>query len=211
MPVGEMPILEILIRRLKASGVTDVTLAVGYLASLIMAYFAKGERLGLTIGYSMEDTPLGTAGPLRLVPNLTETFLVMNGDLLTDLDFDRIIDTHRRSRAALTLGIYERDVKIDLGVIETDGDSRIKRYIEKPVYHYQASMGVYVMEPRVLEHIPAGMPFDLPALVQALISNEERVVGYKHTGYWLDIGREDDYRRAQAEASTLLRDIEMGQ
>jgi len=90
MPVGEMPILEILIRRLKASGVTDVTLAVGYLASLIMAYFANGERLGLTIGYSMEDTPLGTAGPLRLVPNLTETFLVMNGDLLTDLDFDRM-------------------------------------------------------------------------------------------------------------------------
>ncbi len=197
MPVGDMPILEILIRQLAQKGISGVTIAVGHLASLIMAYFGDGQRFGLPIEYSFEEQPLGTAGPIRLVSGLSQTFIVMNGDLLTDLDFRQMIQFHRERRATATIGLFERDIQIDLGVIETDESCLVTNYIEKPSYHYRASMGIYVFEPGVLRYIPANRRFDLPDLIRALIEKSERVAGYIHTGYWLDIGRPDDYQRAQ--------------
>ena len=197
MPIGDMPILELLIRCLKRYGVQRVTLAVGHLAALIMAYFNNGDGLGIPIDYSIEQEPLGTAGPLAVVEGLDQTFLAMNGDLLTDLDFDAMIAFHRRHEAVATIGLYQRDVKIDLGVIETNAAQFVTAYIEKPVFHYQVSMGVYVLEPDVLKYIPTGQRFDLPDLIRALTGAGERVVGYTHSGYWLDIGRPDDYQRAQ--------------
>ena len=204
MPLGDMPILELLIRQLqRRSEVDRVTLAVGYLASMLMEYFGAGERLNLSIDYSREDEPLGTAGPLRLVADLDETFLVLNGDLLTDVDVKRMVEFHRRQRAAATVGIYERETLIDLGVVEADGEERIVSYVEKPVHRHLVSMGVYVFEPSVLRHIPAHGRFDLPDLITALISGKQRVVGYRHTGYWCDIGRPEDYQRAQHEFPAL--------
>jgi len=199
MPIGDMPILELLIRQLARQGVCHVTLAVGHLASLIMAYFGHGERLGVEIDYSVEDRPLGTAGPLGLIRGLDEAFLVVNGDLLTDLDFGTMVAAHRKAGAAATVGIYAREVTIDLGVVEADSDSMLRAYREKPSFCYDVSMGVYVLEPKVLGLIPGNQSFDLPGLVQALVAAKERVLAFRHNGYWLDIGRPDDYQRAQDE------------
>jgi NDP-sugar pyrophosphorylase family protein len=150
----------------------------------------------VTIRYSRETEPLGTAGPLTLVPDLSDTFLVMNGDLLTTLDYGDMIGYHRKNAAAVTVGLYPKQVKIDLGVIERTPGYRITGYVEKPTMSYDVSMGVYVMEPSVLRRIPAGVRFDLPDLVKSLVAMEEKVVGYPFEGLWLDIGRQDDYTQA---------------
>lgn len=197
MPVGEMPILEILMRQLQMNGAQKVFLAVGHLASLIMAYFGSGEHVGVPIEYSFEQAPLGTAGPLSLIDGLNDTFLAMNGDLLCDLDFSAMLAFHRESGAIATVGLYTKDVKIDLGVVETNASRQITHYIEKPVYHHQVSMGIYVFEPRVLRFITPGLRLDMPDLIRTLIEAGEHVIGYNHSGYWLDIGRPDDYRTAQ--------------
>jgi NDP-mannose synthase len=168
-----------------------------------MAYFGDGRRFGSEIEYSVEAKPLGTAGPLGQVHGLDETFLVMNGDLLTDLDFTAMIAGHRSTGAAATVGLYSREVRIDLGVVETDCRSIVRAYIEKPVHRYDVSMGVYVLEPAVLRHIPVDERFELPALVHRLMDAEEPVHGYKHRGYWLDIGRPDDYQQAQDDFPTM--------
>jgi NDP-mannose synthase len=205
MPVGDMPILELLIRQLERAGIDRVTLAVGHLSSLLMAYFQEGASLGVAIDYSVEREPLGTAGPLGLVDGLDETFLVMNGDLLTDLDFQAMIDAHRRHGVLATIGIYERTVKIDLGVVEATPDHMITGYIEKPTNRFLVSMGVYVLEPAVLSRVPHAERFDLPDLVRRLLTDGEAVAGYLHPGYWLDIGRPDDFQRAQEDAVEIQR------
>jgi NDP-sugar pyrophosphorylase family protein len=202
MPVGDEPILERLIRQLARAGVDRVTLAVGHLASLIMAYFGDGSRFSVEIDYSVEEEPLGTAGPLRLVDGLDETFLVLNGDLLTDLDFGALVASHRAGEVLATVGTYRRDVQIDLGVGAADEARRITRYIEKPVHQFVVSMGVYALEPRVLDYVPEGR-FDLPDLVAALLTADHVVQAFEHDGYWLDIGRPDDYERAQQDAERL--------
>jgi NDP-sugar pyrophosphorylase family protein len=207
MPIGDMPILEVLIRQLGKAGVCNITLAVGHLSSIMMAYFGDGAALGVDIVYSHEDQPLGTAGPLALVARPEETFMVMNGDLLTDLDFVAMAEAHERSGSAATIGLYRRDVKIDLGVIVTDAAGAVTEYIEKPVYSYLVSMGMYFFEPRVLDFIPAGSHFDLPDLIRALVTSGERVSSYLHEGFWLDIGRPDDYQRAQIEFETMRNRI----
>ena len=203
MPIGEMPILEVLIRQLRKCGIRNITLAVGHLSSILMAYFGDGVRFGVDITYSHEDQPLGTAGPLALLARPEETFMVMNGDLLTDLDFVAMAEAHQRSGSVGTIGLYRRDVTIDLGVIVADDAGAVSEYIEKPVYSYLVSMGMYVFEPRALDFIPAGRHFDLPDLIRALIAAGERVSSYRHEGFWLDIGRPDDYQRAQHEFEAL--------
>jgi NDP-sugar pyrophosphorylase family protein len=202
MPVGDMPILELLIRRLAAAGITDVVLAVGHLASLIRA-FVGDEFAGATITYSYEDEPLGTAGPLAAIDGLDDAFLVMNGDLLTDLDFGALVATHRGAASIATVGTYQRHVSVDLGVVERADDGSVARYVEKPQFDFLVSMGVYVLEPAAVASIPVGQRFDLPDLVTALVARGERVATHEHTGYWLDIGRPDDYERAQADIDGL--------
>ncbi len=203
MPVGDVPIVELLIRRLADAGITHVTLAVGHLAGLIMAYFGHRGDLGVEIEYSLEAEPLGTAGPLAQVSGLDRTFLVMNGDLLTDLDFTQLIATHRDGGAIATVGAFQRAVKIDLGVLEVDDHQRIQRYIEKPTYELLVSMGVYVLEPSALTYIEPQTYLDLPALVARLLEAGEPVATHLHPGYWLDIGRPDDYERAQLDVARL--------
>ncbi len=199
MPIGDVPILEVVVRQLKRAGFEDITLAVGYLAELLMAYFGDGEKLGVRIHYSREDEPLGTAGPLALVQGLDEPFLVMNGDLLTNIDYGRLWQAHAARRAIATLVTFQRDVQIDLGVIETDDEGRVRGYIEKPTYHYTVSTGIYVFEPSVLRYISPRARMDLPELILKLLADGQQVATYPFRGIWLDIGRIDDYQRAVEE------------
>lgn len=196
MPIGDMPILEVILRQMKSAGVTDVVLAVGHLSELLRAFFQDGSRLGLNIVYSYEDSPLGTAGPIAFIPGLDDTFLVTNGDVLSTLRLRELIRFHKEQKAMATIATHERKVKIDLGVIQWNGDAGITGYIEKPVYDYSVSMGIYVFEPTVLSYIPKGQYFDFPDLVRKLIGCGERVVGYRFDGYWQDLGRPDDYENA---------------
>ena len=196
MPINDMPILEIVIRQLAHHGFDDITLAVGYLAELLMAYCGDGTKYNLDLSYSREETPLGTAGPIGVVPNLDETFLVMNGDLLTTLDYRDMWRHHQERGAIATLATFQRDVKIDLGVIEFDTDNWVTSYVEKPTSHYSVSTGIYIFEPTILEHIPPGQHLDLPELVSCLLREGERVNSYSFDGHWLDIGRHDDYEVA---------------
>lgn len=203
MPIGDVPILEVIIRQLKHYGIGDIVMAVGHLAELLMAYFGDGGRFGVNIGYSRETEPLGTAGPLALIPDLDDTFMVMNGDVLTTLDYAALAAHHRGSGAAATIASHQRDARIDLGVIQTDAAGRIVDYIEKPTYHYLVSMGIYVFEPTVLRHIAPGQRLDFPDLVLRLLAAGEKVQSHSFDGYWLDIGRPDDYGQASAEFERL--------
>jgi NDP-mannose synthase len=207
MPIGDMPILEILLRQMKRAGIDEAILTVGHLAQLLQLFFQDGQNLGMKIRYSFEDHPLGTAGPLSLVDGLDETFIVSNGDVLTTLDFTDLIATHHRSGAAATIAMHRRQVKIDLGVIELGSDNQIVDYIEKPSYDYRVSMGIYIFEPRVLAWIPKNQYFDFPDLVLSLIRAGEKVQGYPFDGYWQDLGRPDDYEQAVAEFEALRPQI----
>lgn len=196
MPIGDMPILEVILRQLKRHGFDDITVAVGHLAELLMAFFNDGSKLGLKIAYSIEEKPLGTAGPLSLIKGLDDDFIVMNGDVLSDLNYADLYRFHRESGAMATVATYERTVKIDFGVIETGDGDAIEKYIEKPSINYRVSMGVYVFSPEVLGYIKPDVYFDFPDLVRLLIAEGKKVASYPFRGYWLDIGRHDDYETA---------------
>ena len=195
VPIGDLPILEVVLRQLKHHGADRIILAVNKLARLIEAFFGDGSRLGLEIVYSLEDKPLGTAGPIRLVGNLDEDFIVMNGDLLTTIDYTDFFRRHKANRATATIATFQKEVKIDLGVLETKDDS-FTNYIEKPTYHFTVSMGIYVLNRRVLRFIDGDRRFDMPDLVLALHNAGEKIVCYSGDYDWLDIGRIDDYERA---------------
>ena len=197
MPIDGMPILEILLRRLAHSGLTDITLTVGQLPQLFEAFFQDGKKWGLDLKYAYESEPLGTAGPLSLIEGLgEETFLVANGDVLTDLEFDDLIAFHRMEGGIATLAVYERQVQVDLGIIRTNGSGHIIDYQEKPDVEYMATMGINMFEPRVMQYIPKGRRLDFPDLVLKLIEAGERVVAYCHRGYWMDLGSPQDYQQA---------------
>jgi NDP-mannose synthase len=196
MPIGDMPILEVLLRQMKHSGVDDVILTVGHLAHLLRTFFMDGDELGLHISYSYEECPLGTAGPLSLIKGLTSTFLVTNGDVLTTLDLRDLLAFHKAQGGLATVAVHKRQVKIDLGVVQWNGNHRLSGYIEKPTYDYTVSMGIYVFEPEVMDYIPYNRYLDFPDLVLKLIAAGEPVNGYAFDGYWKDLGRADDYEQA---------------
>lgn len=199
VPIGDMPILEIILRQLAANGVCDITMAVGHLAELIQAFFNDGSKFGVKIDYSMEDKPLGTAGPLSLIKGLDSDFLVMNGDVLTTLPYAALVEKHKAEKATCTIAVHKRSVKIDLGVLELDKVSTVQRYIEKPTYHYTVSMGIYVFSPSVMHFIEKDKYLDFPDLVKLLLKKGEKVYAYQSEDYWLDIGRHDDYQQAMEE------------
>ena len=196
LPVGDRPVIEQILRRWAAIGIERVDLAVAHLGELIRVYLAEATDLPkvLDLHWHWEDKPLGTAGALRLIPDLDETFLVMNGDILTTLDFDELLAAHRRSGDVLTVAMREKTIDIDLGVIETDGN-RITGYSEKPTLRYEVSMGVYVYEPAALDHLPAG-PCQFPDLVQRLVAAGQPVGAFRTDAHWFDIGTFAEYERA---------------
>lgn len=200
VPIDDMPILELLLRQFKAAGITEVILAVNHLHHLIRAFFGAGERLGLRISYSLEDEPLGTAGPIGLaLDQLQDTFFVTNGDLLTTLDFGAMLAAHRAARADATIGSFRREVKSEFGLLETDAGMRMTGYREKPVQQHLVSMGLYVLQrAAVAPHVRAGEKLDMPDLMRALVAAGRHVLCHAPECTWLDIGRPEDYARAQA-------------
>ncbi|GAB6285715.1 MAG: nucleotidyltransferase family protein [Methanoregula sp.] len=199
MPIGDYPIIEVILRQLKRCGYTRISICTGYLHELIHAYLDSNKTLGLDITYTHEETPLGTIGPLRLIDNLDDTFLVMNGDILTDLDFRKLIEFHKKCGAVATVATYQRDVNIDFGVLEHDKEQKITAFREKPTFHFDVSMGIYVFSKKILVYVPTDAPFGFDQLMYALTERNEAVFSYPHTGYWLDIGRPDDYARSIEE------------
>jgi NDP-sugar pyrophosphorylase family protein len=218
LPIGDRPILDIIMRQLYAYGFRRLTVATGYLAELIEAVLEHRNTYGLSIDYVREAVPLGTVGPLAQIDDLDGPFLVMNGDILTDLDFRALLDFHRASGAIATIATTSRTVDVSLGVLECDDPSdpsRLTGYVEKPRLTYNASMGVYCFSPAVLDHIRRGEHLALPDLVLRLIRRGE-VVRSCHfdDAYWVDMGRREDYERAITEFDKmkrrLLRDLPGG-
>jgi NDP-sugar pyrophosphorylase family protein len=200
LPIGDRPILEIILRQLARAGFSKVDHCVGHLGELIRVYFSESTVMPdeLEIGWHWEPgEPLGTAGALRVVPELDGTFLVMNGDILTTLDYGALVAHHRESGAALTIAVQGKRVEVDLGVLELDGD-RVTGYREKPTLSYDVSMGVYVYEARALEHLPDG-PYQFPELVSLLLAAGEKVNAFRSDKTWFDLGTISEYERAVAE------------
>jgi len=199
MPLGDMPILEVVLRQLKSAGFEKITLSVNHKAHLIQTFFNNGSQLGLDLSYCMEDEPLGTAGSLSIVKDLTENFLVMNGDLLTTIDYAAMVRTHIDSGAIATIGAFPREVNIDFGVLEVNRKGQLQNYKEKPTFQYLVSMGVNVFNRSVLEFIPTGQYLDMPKLMMNLREAGKVVLTYRSDCEWLDIGRADDYETATEE------------
>jgi len=197
LPLGEIPIVEIILRQLKHYGVTDVTLACGYLSQLIRTYL-DNSRISeeLRIDYHWEDKPLGTAGALPGISGLDETFLVMNGDILTTLDYARLWAFHTARKPALTIAVTSKKVQIELGILQIDDDKRVVGYTEKPVETFPASTGIYIYEPRALKFIEPDTYLDFPTLVLKLIEAGETVVAYETDAFWLDMGNRGDHEKA---------------
>jgi NDP-mannose synthase len=201
VPIGHRPKLDIIIRQLAYYDISNIVLTVGYLSDLIYAYFHNSinDLTNVNLAFHKEHKPTGTAGSLSSIPDLTETFLVMNGDILTTLNYTKLIAYHREKGGILTIGMHEKLHKIDLGVIETDSNNFLNSYNEKPEKVHKVSMGIYVYEPAVLKYIEPDVYLDFPHLVQRLLDNGEKVVGYPCSDFWLDIGNHEDYEKAQKE------------
>jgi NDP-mannose synthase len=200
MPVGDRAILEIVLEQLALAGFRRVTLCVGYLSHLIRAVVDNGGRHGIDVSYVQELDPIGTAGPLRLIENTNETFIAMNGDILTTLDYADLLRTHRASGNMLTIATHVRTVSVDYGVLHLADTGEpiagVNRYVEKPEFNMAVSMGIYAVEPEALKYIPEDGYFDFPDLVKALLRDRQPVGAYRFDGYWLDIGRHEDYAEA---------------
>jgi NDP-sugar pyrophosphorylase family protein len=199
MPLGDMPILELLLRRMKAAGVHEVILAVNHLRHLIEAYFGDGSALGMRLYYSGEVSPLGTAGALgNILHLLDETFFLTNGDLLTTMDLRRMALSHIAEHADASIGIYERENKIDFGLIEFDTENRLCAYREKPTSKYHVSMGVYILQREAVRaHVTEVDYLDMPNLLLKIKASNGNVVCFQDDCIWLDIGRPDDFALAQ--------------
>ncbi len=196
VPVGDKPILEIILRQLAHYGFSDVLLSLGHLGELIEAYVARVRWPGLRLAVVREDEPLGTAGPLGLVTGLDETCLVTSGDILTSLDYRRLVAHHRARGAVLTVGIHERRQRLDVGVVELDAQDAVRAYVEKPELRHLVSMGVYVCEPEVLAHVEPRVRLDMPELVARLLAAGRPVAGFRSDAHWLDVGVFQDHARA---------------
>jgi len=205
VPLGDRAVVEILIGRLKRSGINSLTLCVNHMAELIMAYCGDGTRWGVKIEYSKEEAFLSTVAPIKLVKDLPENFLVMNGDLLTDMDFRDLYSYHLRGNALLTVATYKRNPKIDFGVIDVDEDNGVAiGFKEKPEYELSVSMGVYVFTKKVLDYVPDDGPFGFDDLMHTLLDRKQTVRVYPYDGYWLDIGRPEDYEKANEDVGARL-------
>ena len=206
MPIDGMPILEVIVRQLAHFRIKEMVFTVSQQSEpLLSAYFGNGGRYGVGIRYSKEEKPLGTAGPLSIIPNLPETFLVMNGDILTTLDYQKLIKYHRQHKGIVTIAMSQKKVQLELGVMEFNRAYQLTRYIEKPMLSYSVSMGIYVFEKKVLGWIPSQKYLDFPELIQKLIKQKERVICYPSNEFWLDIGRHEDYEEAQKKFQEMRK------
>ena len=199
MPIGEFPILEVIVRQLVRQGFDHVTMAVNHQAEIIRAFFQDGARWGVKIDYSLEDKPLSTMAPLRLIRDLPENFMVMNGDILSDLNYSDLFETHVGNNNIFTISACLREQKVDYGVLETNASNYLTGFREKPSAEYLVSMGVYMANRCIMDFIPAGKSYGFDNLMLDLLAAGKPAAVQKFDGYWLDIGRPDDYIQAIEE------------
>jgi NDP-mannose synthase len=204
VPIQGKPILDIVIKQLSKSGFNRVTLAVNHQADIIQAYFKDGQKHGVMIDYSLETHPLGTMGPLKLIKDIPADFLLMNGDILTDLDFKKFFDDHCRSNNLFTISAFQRKEKVDFGVLEVESSGALKSFQEKPEMDFLCSMGIYAVSRRILEYIPDNEYYGFDQLMISLLRLQKQVRVLPHQGYWLDIGRPEDYEKANNEYEEIF-------
>jgi len=193
IPIGELPILEVIIRQLVKHGFDHVTMAVNHQAEIIRAFFQDGAKWGVKIDYSLEDKPLSTMAPLRLIHDLPENFMVMNGDILSDLNYSELYREHVSENNIFTISAHTREQKLDYGVLEMDAGNYLTGFKEKPSTKYLVSMGVYMASRRIMEFIPDGESYGFDNLMLDLLAAGKPASVRKFSGYWQDIGRPDDY------------------
>ncbi len=198
LPVGDRPLLEIIVNQLRGAGIRQVNLATHYKSEAISDHFKNGEDFGVDIRYVREDQPLGTAGALSLLEESDDPLLVINGDILTRVDFRAMLDFHREHQSELTIGVREYEIRVPYGVIETDGVA-VRGISEKPVVRQFINAGIYLLNPGVRKLIPNGQRYDIPELIQLLIDHNRAVVCFPIREYWLDIGKLDDYNQAKMD------------
>jgi NDP-sugar pyrophosphorylase family protein len=199
LPVGDIPIIEVLLSQLAKKGVIKIHICLGHMAPIFQTYLGDGSKFGLKIDYVFEDKPLGTAGALRLIKTEAKNILIMNGDLLTNFDFNDFREEHIKRNAAASIGVSVRKVFIDYGVVKNDPDSFLDGFDEKPTLEYNVSMGINILNTDMIKHIPIGVKFDMPDLLLKIKASGERVFCYQTNCYWQDIGRFDDYQKASAD------------
>jgi len=196
VPLGDKPILEWIIVQLKTHGYTHITITLNHMAEMIKAFFQDGKKWGLTIDYTIEDKPLSTMGPLTLIKDLPENFLVMNGDILTDLNFSAFFEKHEQSDSIFTIASHRRTEKIDYGLLHHDVNNKLTKFEEKPNYDFLVSMGIYMLNHSVLEYIPENTFFGFDHLMYKLLEVNQPATVFESDDFWLDIGRPSDYEIA---------------
>lgn len=196
MPIGDYPILEVILRQLARHGFSRVTLAVNHQADIVRAFCGDGSKWGISIDYSLETKPLSTIAPLKLLSDLPDNFLLMNGDVLTDLDMSGLYEEHVRKSCLFTIAAAERTHIVDYGVLHADRESQLTAFQEKPRFEYLVSMGIYILNRAVLDYIPSGQKFGFDNLMLDMLARHKPVYVKRCSTYWLDIGRVDDYLRA---------------
>jgi NDP-sugar pyrophosphorylase family protein len=197
MPVGDKPILETVISYLKSYDIVDIIITTGHQSNLIQSFFDDGKKFGVNISYSMESKPMGTAGPLDIIrEQINDTFILINGDILTDIDISNLLKFHSEQKAMATVALKKRTVYIDFGVVEVTKGKKFHKWKEKPNLDFFVSTGLYVLEPSTLKYVPKSTFFNLPDLIVAVHEGGGIVSTFLHDGFWLDIGRPDDYERA---------------
>jgi NDP-sugar pyrophosphorylase family protein len=196
VPIGEMPVIEIIIRQLVNNGFEHITITINHMADIIKAFCGNGEKWNVKIDYSLEDKPLSTMGPLKLIKDLPDNFLIMNGDVLSNMNYAELYANHIVNKNIFTVSSYRRDYKIDYGVLDIGSNNKLNSFIEKPVIPYNVSMGIYMANIAVLKHIPSNVPYGFDNLMLDLIAAKNPASIHKFDGYWLDIGRPDEYEKA---------------
>lgn len=199
VPVGGMPIIEILFQWLKRNGIDESCITLGYLGDLIRAVCQDGSQWDLPISYVHETQPLNTVGALTLIDRsyLDDTFFCLNGDVLTDLNLRDMAKFHHSHGGLLTVAMYKKPIYVDLGVMDLDSDNKVLAFREKPTLHFSVSMGVYCMQPEILDIIPSKVAFGFDDLMYTMLDKNLPVHVYHHDGLWMDIGRPEDYLAAQ--------------
>ena len=207
VPIGEMPIIEIIIRQLVNNGFEHITVTINHMADIIKAFCGNGEKWNVKIDYSLEDKPLSTMGPLKLIKDLPENFLVMNGDILCDLNYKDFFIQHINSNALISVSTFKREVKVDFGVLRYGADKLLTEFQEKPKYDFDVSMGIYCLAKRVVEKLPRGCVYGFDTLMLDGIRNRDNIKISPFDGYWLDIGRPDDYEYADQNFDQLVEKL----
>jgi len=210
VPVGKYPVLEIAIMQLKKNGIEEIIFSLGYMGHLIRSFFGDGDRFGVKFTYSEEKEFLGTAGHLGLVKDkLTDTFLVMNGDVLAAIDFEDLLRKHKESKATVTAVVQKQRNTLQYGVVTIANDGRIMDYIEKPTQESDATIGMYLMEPKVLDYVEYNKFLDMPALIMKLVNAGELVQSYQLKGTWLHLSRAGDFEKANENWKDVMKELKL--